>query len=91
MEMFKFSEFDLERTTTKSTFILYISLDFLMLPFAAIEQTPHLIVLFDSWTFLTKLVIGLSKSVMEATIKVAVIQAGGSSRLRRFTRAHKIA
>ena len=41
MEMFKFSEFDLERTTTKSTIIVYISLDFLLLQtlsFAAIEQ-----------------------------------------------------
>ena len=41
--LFIFSEFDLERTTTKPTSIVYISLD---LPFAAIEQTPHRIVLF---------------------------------------------
>ena len=49
MEMLKFSKFDLEWTTTKSTIIVYISLDFLRwqtLPFAAIEQTPHRIVLF---------------------------------------------
>ena len=51
MEMFIFSEFDLERKTTKSTTIVYISLDFLLwltyeLPFAAIEQTPHRIDLF---------------------------------------------
>ena len=30
MEMFKYSEFDLERTTTKSTIIVNISLDFLL-------------------------------------------------------------
>ena len=29
MEMLKFSKFDLEWTTTKSTIIVYISLDFL--------------------------------------------------------------
>ena len=51
MEMLKFSKFDLEQTTTKSTIniIVYISLDFLRwqtLPFAAIEQTPHRIVVF---------------------------------------------
>ena len=43
MEMFKFSEFDLQQTTTKSTTIVYISLDFFLsqtLPFTAIKQTP---------------------------------------------------
>jgi len=30
LEMFKYSEFDLERTTTKSAIIVYISLDFLL-------------------------------------------------------------
>ena len=43
MGMFKFSEWDLEQTTTKSTIIIYTSLDS---SFAAIEQTPHRIVLF---------------------------------------------
>ena len=43
MRMFKFSEWDLEQTTTKSTIIVYTSLDS---SFAAIEQTPHRIVLF---------------------------------------------
>ena len=48
-EMFKSSEFDLEHTTSKSTMIMYTSLDFLLsqaLLFAAIEQTLHQIVLF---------------------------------------------
>jgi len=49
MGILKYSKFDLERTTTRSTIIVYISLDFLlwqMLPFAAILHTPHQIVLF---------------------------------------------
>ena len=70
MEMFKYSEFDLERTTTNSTIIVYISLDFLLwqtLPFAAIEQNTasESFVLIAGCFLLqfTKLVIGLSKSV----------------------------
>ena len=43
MEMFKFSECDLEQTTTKCTIIVYTSLNS---SFATIEQTPHRIVLF---------------------------------------------
>ena len=42
--MFKFSEWDLEQRTTKSTIIVYTSLDF---SFARIKQTPHRIVCFD--------------------------------------------
>ena len=46
----------------------------------------------------TKIVIGLSKIVMRAAIKMVIIKAGGSSRLcrsfsrrRRFTRTQQIA
>lgn len=76
MEMFKYSEFDLEQTTTNSTIIVYISLDFLLwqtLPFAAIEQntaSESFVLIAGSFLLqFTKLVIGLSKSVMGAAIK----------------------
>ena len=76
MEMFKYSEFDLERTTTNSTIIVYISLDFLLwqtLPFAAIEQNTasesFVLIVGRFLLQFTKLVIGLSKSIMEAAIK----------------------
>ena len=76
MEMFKYSEFDLQQTTTNSTIIVYISLDFLLwqtLPFAAIEQntaSESFVLIAGSFLLqFTKLVIGLSKSVMGAAIK----------------------
>ena len=50
MEVFKLSKFVLEWTTTKSTIIVLHfcrSLLWQTLPFNAIEQTPHRIVLFD--------------------------------------------
>ena len=101
MEIFKFFEFDFERTTTKSTIIVYISLDFLLWQtflFIAIEQlnTASDTFVFIAGSFLlqlTKLVIGLSKSVVGA----AIIKTCGSSRqavprglIRRFTRPQKI-
>ena len=100
MGMFKYSEFDLERTTTKSTIIVYISLDFLLwqtLPFAARNQanTTSDKFCFDSWKFPITINKTCHRVVKKrnggGNNKMRVNQAGGSTRLRRVTRARKIA
>jgi len=77
--MIKYSEIDLERTTTKSTIIYYNRLDFSRFPpltdvalhrNLANTASDSFVLITGSFVLqFTELVIGLSKSVMGAAIK----------------------